>query len=215
MYVSITSVLKVQSLGLCVTWTLVNAGVCCTRVASSVTSARTATIILVVTSLTAVCFAAVMIQVASTISQMFLKVLLSVRSQTLHVYTLYMCTCTYARYIRCSLQGTANDSQICDKQTGECDCKANVEGSTCNQCMPNTYNLTSANPLGCDACNCDVTGTVSGNQLPVGELACEHNTGQCTCLANRLGAKCDQCVQGQPLNLIDLHMSSCDCPFDR
>ena len=209
MYVSIISVLKVQSLGLCVTWTLVNAGVCFIHAASSVTSARTATIILVVTSLTAVCFATVMIQVASTISQMCLKVLLSVQSRTPHVYLIhehpvriYMyiimhVTCTVCR---CTFQGTANDSQICDKQTGECDCKANVEGSTCNQCMPNTYNLTSANPLGCDACNCDVTGTVSGNQLPVGELACEHNTGQCTCLANRLGAKCDQCVQGQCKN---------------
>ena len=208
MYVSIISVLKVQSLGLCVTWTLVNAGVCCTRVASSVTSARTATIILVVTSLTAVCSAAVMIQVVSTISQMCLKCC-CLCSHEHHTYILYMSTLylhvhNYARYIvhvcRCTLQGTANDSLICDKQTGECDCKANVEGSTCNQCMPNTYNLTSDNPLGCDACNCDVTGTVSGNQLPVGELACEHNTGQCTCLANRLGAKCDQCVQGQCKN---------------
>ena len=106
-------------------------------------------------------------------------------------------------------------SQICDKMTGECECKANVEGRVCNQCQSNAFNLTSDNALGCDACNCDISGTVSGEQLPVGELACEHNTGQCTCLANRIGITCDACTQGTVALWYRQHSGYCDLMYHR
>ena len=95
------------------------------------------------------------------------------------------------------LSGTLEESILCDKVTGECTCKVNVEGRSCNQCKANAYNLTLENFDGCEACGCDPTGTVSGDILPQEQLSCDHNTGQCTCLSGRSGQKCDECEIGE------------------
>ncbi len=83
-------------------------------------------------------------------------------------------------------------SHLCDKTSGACECKANVVGRACNQCGPNTFNLTPDNPLGCQPCDCDITGTIGG-----GTGACDQNTGACTCLANRVGRRCESCVASE------------------
>ena len=96
----------------------------------------------------------------------------------------------------CDPAGMLDTSEICDKVTGECHCKVNVQAGLCNQCLPNTWNLSANNPDGCESCGCDPSGTLRGEQVAPNELTCEQNTGQCTCLMNRLGRTCDVCETG-------------------
>lgn len=95
----------------------------------------------------------------------------------------------------CDLAGTINSTSSCDKVSGNCHCKENVEGMSCNQCKGNTFGLNITDPEGCQSCKCDPTGTQSGNTSA--DLACDQNTGQCACLAKRFGRTCDDCEQGR------------------
>ncbi|XP_077990481.1 usherin-like [Glandiceps talaboti] len=85
----------------------------------------------------------------------------------------------------CNTDGTLAGSSICDKTTGQCPCKSMAQGRTCNQCQGNSWGLSANNPGGCQACDCDESGTL--------DLACDQNTGQCTCLTGRIGRRCDSC----------------------
>jgi len=57
----------------------------------------------------------------------------------------------------------------------------------------NTYGLSPRNPAGCNSCDCDPTGTLNGEKLPLDQLPCNQNNGTCTCLSNRIGRRCDSC----------------------
>ncbi|XP_040491950.1 usherin [Ursus maritimus] len=89
----------------------------------------------------------------------------------------------------CDKTGTVNGSLLCDKSTGQCPCKLGVTGLHCNQCAPHRYNLTSGNFQGCQMCECDSLGTLPGT-------ICDPISGQCLCLPNRQGRKCNQCQPG-------------------
>uniref|UniRef100_A0A8D2ISK6 Usherin n=1 Tax=Varanus komodoensis TaxID=61221 RepID=A0A8D2ISK6_VARKO len=89
----------------------------------------------------------------------------------------------------CDRSGTVNGSLLCDKSTGQCPCKTGVTGLQCHQCMPQMYNLTAQNLLGCEICDCDPLGTVLGT-------ACDPISGQCVCLSQRYGRRCDMCKPG-------------------
>ena len=95
-------------------------------------------------------------------------------------------------------------------QTGDCVCKENVVGRTCSECVPGYFNLTSANPQGCQGtyfhdyyrvfiiniiihceytvCECNTTGSVG--------FECDSLSGECTCEPNIAGSKCDLCKEG-------------------
>ena len=81
--------------------------------------------------------------------------------------------------------------------TGNCVCKANVQGASCNQCKGNTWGLSELYEDGCIPCECDPTGTQLGDTLMPEDLSCHQNEGQCTCLANRNGRQCDDCDSGK------------------
>ncbi|XP_041578632.1 usherin [Vulpes lagopus] len=89
----------------------------------------------------------------------------------------------------CDKTGTVNGSLLCDKSTGQCPCKLGVTGLHCNQCVPHRYNLTSGNFQGCQMCECDSLGTLPGT-------ICDPISGQCLCLPNRQGRRCNQCQPG-------------------
>ena len=99
----------------------------------------------------------------------------------------------------CDLAGTVNGSTVCDKITGKCVCKANVRGTSCNQCSGNTFGLSKNYTDGCELCNCDPSGTKLGNVSQPDDLSCDQNTGACTCLANRVGRRCEDCAQGRKI----------------
>ncbi|XP_026054473.1 laminin subunit beta-3 [Carassius auratus] len=112
----------------------------------------------------------------------------------------------------CNAAGSVNSGQ-CDAQTGECACKANVEGDRCDRCKAGHYNLNANNPLGCSKCSCSPDGSVSG--------VCDQLTGQCKCRPHVEGLSCDRCAAGywnpsspsgcQPCNCDPINARSASC----
>ncbi|XP_055957014.1 usherin [Patella vulgata] len=96
----------------------------------------------------------------------------------------------------CNKAGVDANADSCDVDSGSCVCKERVFGRMCNRCKGNTWGLNITNPLGCDLCECDPTGTQQGDSLPPDSLACNNGNGQCSCLANRFGRQCEMCFAG-------------------
>jgi len=94
----------------------------------------------------------------------------------------------------------------CDKLSGQCPCKTNVEGRSCNRCRSNAFNLSPDDIDGCQLCDCDVTGTAATPGVAPQNLACDQNTGKCSCLSHRDGRRCDQCAPGLSVCLSVCHM---------
>uniref|UniRef100_A0A8D2LJT4 Uncharacterized protein n=1 Tax=Varanus komodoensis TaxID=61221 RepID=A0A8D2LJT4_VARKO len=84
---------------------------------------------------------------------------------------------------QCDPQGST--SSVCHKLGGQCQCKPNVTGRRCDQCVPGTYGF---GPYGCSSCACSPEGSVS--------KICEPVTGQCRCQHGAVGRQCDQCPPG-------------------
>ncbi|KAI0234308.1 hypothetical protein LSAT2_015485 [Lamellibrachia satsuma] len=89
---------------------------------------------------------------------------------------------------QCDAQGTVNNSNLCDKETGDCVCKTNTEGLDCGQCKVGAFNLSLDNPKGCTACDCDPGAST--------DATCPKNSGKCSCRSNIGGRKCDKPVDG-------------------
>lgn len=70
---------------------------------------------------------------------------------------------------------------------GQCFCKPNVIGLSCNVCRPGFSNLTAENPDGCGPCTCNTAGTFDGRDT------CDSSDGQCLCKTNVIGLRCDTC----------------------
>ncbi|XP_046984371.1 laminin subunit beta-1 isoform X1 [Schistocerca americana] len=74
----------------------------------------------------------------------------------------------------------------CDARSGEClQCLFHTEGFHCEICKANYYG--DAINQQCAECVCDILGT-NNTAGP-----CDRNTGQCPCLPNVIGQKCDEC----------------------
>ncbi|KAK7487113.1 hypothetical protein BaRGS_00021608, partial [Batillaria attramentaria] len=110
----------------------------------------------------------------------------------------------------CDTRGTVNGLNNCNA-TGFCSCKASVKGQRCNQCVDNTWGLSAENDLGCQPCDCDPSGT-QGDQL----LQCEQQTGECTCLPERVGRRCDDCQAGSfVVSSPGGGCLDCECDYDK
>uniref|UniRef100_A0A2K6NZ65 Laminin subunit alpha-2 n=1 Tax=Rhinopithecus roxellana TaxID=61622 RepID=A0A2K6NZ65_RHIRO len=99
----------------------------------------------------------------------------------------------------CHCNANGSFSEICHRQTGQCECRANVQGQRCDKCKPGTFGLQSAR--GCVPCNCNSFGSKS--------FDCEES-GQCWCQPGVTGKKCDRCAHGY-FNFQEGGCTACEC----
>lgn len=85
----------------------------------------------------------------------------------------------------CGCNAIGSFDSNCNNITGQCNCKGNVVGRTCDSCVVNSYNFTSG--VGCTFCNCNAFGSNS--------LQCFENS-TCSCKPHVMGEKCDRCMPG-------------------
>ncbi|GIY12987.1 laminin subunit alpha [Caerostris darwini] len=83
----------------------------------------------------------------------------------------------------CHPLGVVNGNLQCDLETGQCQCKSNIVGRTCNKCKAGYW----AFPH-CQLCNCDLRGST--------ENICDEDSARCYCKDNVYGDSCDQCKPG-------------------
>ncbi|XP_010294871.1 PREDICTED: laminin subunit beta-4 [Phaethon lepturus] len=112
----------------------------------------------------------------------------------------------------CDPEGTLHNGE-CESCTdpalgtvaGRCPCKENVEGAHCDKCRANYYGLSGSDPLGCQPCNCDPSGS-----LPFS--ICDPATGECLCQRFATGRRCEKCLVGYwGLGNSLYGCSPCDC----
>nr|XP_056703689.1 laminin subunit beta-4 [Euleptes europaea] len=112
----------------------------------------------------------------------------------------------------CNQEGTLYNG-LCESRTdlilgtiaGRCRCKENVEGLRCDNCKPNFYGLSGTDPLGCQPCNCNPSGSLSSS-------ICSPVTGECLCQKFVTGQHCKGCTPGYWGLGNDLHgCSPCHC----
>uniref|UniRef100_A0AAV2M1N9 ubiquitinyl hydrolase 1 n=1 Tax=Knipowitschia caucasica TaxID=637954 RepID=A0AAV2M1N9_KNICA len=90
----------------------------------------------------------------------------------------------------------------CDRSSGQCLCRPNVLGLSCDHCAPNHWNLMSGR--GCAPCDCDPSNAYSA--------ACNEFTGQCQCRSGFGGKTCTDCQEnywGDPRT----QCRACDCEW--
>lgn len=88
----------------------------------------------------------------------------------------------------CNTDGTVLAIDTCHATSGQCQCKENVMGLKCDQCINVTTGLTALNEDGCSPCDCNVNGSLSS--------VCHTSTGACQCKPGIGGVRCDECLDG-------------------
>ncbi|XP_042299302.1 laminin subunit alpha-3-like [Sceloporus undulatus] len=85
---------------------------------------------------------------------------------------------------QCNAFGTLSGVKECQKVNGECYCKPNVCGDSCDTCEDGYYGLEAKNYFGCQGCECDVGGSVSH--------VCNALFGDCQCRNHIVGKNCNE-----------------------
>ncbi|XP_049327763.1 laminin subunit beta-3 [Astyanax mexicanus] len=91
---------------------------------------------------------------------------------------------------KCSCSASGSLSSVCDAVTGQCVCRPNMQGVSCDRCAAGFWN----SPTGCQPCNCDPNHSLSST--------CDQETGQCVCRSGFMGRTCGGCpdnTYGDPL----------------
>uniref|UniRef100_A0A3Q3BIM3 Laminin, alpha 1 n=1 Tax=Kryptolebias marmoratus TaxID=37003 RepID=A0A3Q3BIM3_KRYMA len=83
----------------------------------------------------------------------------------------------------CDVSGAI--STMCDVKSGQCLCRENVTGRTCERCQSSFFGLQSG--YGCQPCGCIQSASISES--------CDEE-GQCQCIEGVAGDKCDRCRRG-------------------
>ncbi|XP_078373908.1 laminin subunit alpha-like [Oculina patagonica] len=101
----------------------------------------------------------------------------------------------------CSTCRCNNNSDICNRTTGECiNCQHNTTGFNCERCENGTWG--NATEQQCQACTCDVIGAHHN--------VCNHVTGQCECKPHVTGLNCSRC-EPNSYNFTSSGCTPCEC----
>ncbi|XP_039999564.1 laminin subunit alpha-3-like isoform X2 [Xiphias gladius] len=85
---------------------------------------------------------------------------------------------------RCDLKGTLSGVGECEQKSGQCHCKPNACGHSCDSCEDGYFMLQKKYYFGCHGCQCDVGGAIG--------MACHEISGNCQCRKNIVGPKCTE-----------------------
>ncbi|XP_044024751.1 laminin subunit alpha-2 isoform X3 [Siniperca chuatsi] len=85
----------------------------------------------------------------------------------------------------CQCHTNGSVSEVCNKETGQCQCRGNVVGRQCDECMPNCW--WDAERQECMPCRCSPHGSISQR--------CDVE-GRCICRPGFVGRRCDLRRQG-------------------
>uniref|UniRef100_A0A8D3DXG8 Laminin subunit alpha 2 n=1 Tax=Scophthalmus maximus TaxID=52904 RepID=A0A8D3DXG8_SCOMX len=85
----------------------------------------------------------------------------------------------------CQCHTNGSVIEVCNKETGQCQCKENAVGRQCDECMVSTHGIRTGGQ--CVPCHCNSFGSKS--------FDCDE-TGQCRCQPGVSGPKCDRCSRG-------------------
>ncbi|KAG7214822.1 hypothetical protein INR49_010714 [Caranx melampygus] len=85
---------------------------------------------------------------------------------------------------RCDLKGTLSGVGECEQKSGQCHCKPNACGHSCDTCKDGYFMLQKKNYFGCQGCQCDVGGAI--------DMTCREMSGQCQCRKNIVGRQCTE-----------------------
>lgn len=88
----------------------------------------------------------------------------------------------------CECNATGSTSFECNAMSGECSCKTNVIGRKCDLCEERFYLSDPSSPDGCQACNCNLGGSLSA--------LCDMHSGQCSCRPGLTGQTCSDIIPG-------------------
>ncbi|XP_076804829.1 laminin subunit beta-1-like isoform X2 [Clavelina lepadiformis] len=97
----------------------------------------------------------------------------------------------------CDSLGTLSGPNTCDSATGQCICKRFTTGRRCDQCVPQTWGMSSI-AQGCNECDCDIGGAYDND--------CDQTTGQCNCRPSIEQRRCDAVVSGNFLPGLDYYV---------
>nr|XP_057943910.1 laminin subunit beta-1a [Doryrhamphus excisus] len=102
------------------------------------------------------------------------------------------------------------DPQSCDVRTGEClRCLYHSEGDSCEYCMLGYYG--NALLQDCKKCICHPLGSDSTSCPSSGDCHCDRASGQCQCLPNVIGLRCDRCAPDTWNMASGSGCQACDC----
>jgi hypothetical protein len=90
--------------------------------------------------------------------------------------------------LACGCNDLGSENHVCDPDSGQCECKQDVEGRVCDHCKQHHYGIHTGQ--GCTSCNCNPTGSLN--------LTCDDVTGKCYCkpgVEDVSTDKCDICQQ--------------------
>ncbi|XP_065186416.1 laminin subunit alpha-2-like [Sycon ciliatum] len=82
----------------------------------------------------------------------------------------------------CTCDGVGSSNNTCKQYGGQCFCQPNVQGRTCDECVPGFFGFSNT---GCQPCECVVEGRVDN--------LCSPTDGQCNCLPNVAERDCRRC----------------------
>ncbi|KAM8846710.1 LOW QUALITY PROTEIN: laminin subunit alpha-2 [Synchiropus picturatus] len=85
----------------------------------------------------------------------------------------------------CQCHANGSISEVCNQQSGQCQCRVNVIGRQCDECVAETHGIATGGH--CVPCHCNSFGSKS--------FDCDEN-GQCRCQPGVAGPKCDRCARG-------------------